>query len=67
MWREAEKYRGYERECLRQAEQADTPERRDKLVDLARVWADAALAVDVHAATRDVLSRSKSRAANEAH
>jgi hypothetical protein len=58
MSREAEKYRAYERECLRQAQQAHSSERRDKLVELARIWADAALAVEVHEATGGALSRS---------
>jgi hypothetical protein len=53
MWREAEKYRGYARECVRPAKQA-APERRERLFDLARVWPDAALVVDA------VLSQSKS-------
>jgi hypothetical protein len=56
MSREAEKYRAYERECLRQAEQAHSSERRTKLLELARVWVDAALAVEVDEATGDVLS-----------
>jgi len=46
MSREAQKYRDYARECLRQAEEADTSERRDKLLELARVWADAAAAIE---------------------
>jgi len=55
MSREAEKYRAYERECLRQAQQAHSSERRDKLLELARVWADAAAhATEVYGAT-DVL------------
>jgi hypothetical protein len=58
MSREAEKYRAYERECLRQAQQAHSSERRTKLLELARVWADAALAVEVDEATGDVLSPS---------
>jgi hypothetical protein len=40
---EAKKYHGYARECVRLAEQAETPEHRDKLIDLARVWMDAAM------------------------
>ena len=48
----------YERECLRQAEQAHSSERRIKLLEHARVWADAALAVEVDEATGDVLSPS---------
>ena len=58
MSREAEKYRAYERECLRQAQRAHSSERRNKLLELARVWADAALAMEVDDATGDVLSRS---------
>jgi len=58
MSREAEKYRAYERECLRQAQQAHSSERRIKRRELARVWADAALAVEVDEATGDVLSPS---------
>jgi hypothetical protein len=46
MSRAAQKYRGYARECLRQAEEADTSERRDKLLEIARVWADAAAAIE---------------------
>jgi hypothetical protein len=37
MSREAEKYRAYERECLRQAQEAHSSERRTKLLELARV------------------------------
>jgi len=40
---EAEKYHAYARECVRLAARAETPELRDKLIDLARVWMDAAL------------------------
>jgi hypothetical protein len=40
---EAEKYRQYSQECLKQAVQAETPELRDQLFDLARVWTEAAL------------------------
>jgi hypothetical protein len=58
MLREAAKYRDYARECLRQADQADSPERREKLVELARVWTDAALAVDANEAAR-IASKSK--------
>ena len=43
MLSEAEKYHGYARECVRLAGAAETPELRDKLIDLARVWMDAAL------------------------
>jgi hypothetical protein len=44
--RDAAKYRGYARECMRQAEEADEPERRNKLLELVRVWDAAALALD---------------------
>jgi hypothetical protein len=37
------KYHGYARECVRLAGRAETPELRDKLIELARVWMDAAL------------------------
>jgi len=40
---EAEKYHSYARECVRLAGRAEMPELRDKLIDLARVWMDAAL------------------------
>jgi hypothetical protein len=43
MGHEAKKYLGYARECVRQAEQAHTEERRGKLVELARIWMAAAL------------------------
>lgn len=40
---EAKKYWQYSAECGRQAVRADTPELRDQLLDLARVWAAAAI------------------------
>jgi hypothetical protein len=43
MLSEAKKYHDYARECVRLAVRAETPELRDKLIDLARVWMDAAL------------------------
>jgi hypothetical protein len=43
MLSEARKYHGYARECVRLAGQAETPEQRDRLIDLARIWMDAAL------------------------
>ena len=43
MLSEAKKYHDYARECVRLAGRAETPELRDKLIDLARVWMDAAL------------------------
>src|SRR5262249_46988300 len=41
---EQQKYLDYARECVRLAGHAETPEFRDKLIDLARVWMDAAMA-----------------------
>jgi hypothetical protein len=45
---EATKYQSYARECLRQAEAADTPERREKLLELSRIWMEAALHEEMH-------------------
>jgi osmotically-inducible protein OsmY len=42
MLSEAKKYHGYARECVRLAGQVETPAQRDKLIELARVWMDAA-------------------------
>jgi hypothetical protein len=39
---EAKKCHGYARECARLPEQADSVEKRNKLLELARVWTDAA-------------------------
>ena len=40
---EAKKYFAYARECARQAREATSVERRDKLLELSRVWMIAAL------------------------
>jgi hypothetical protein len=40
---EAEKYWRYSRECTKQAVEAETPGLRDQLLELARVWTEAAL------------------------
>jgi hypothetical protein len=40
---EAKKYLDYARECVRLAGQAENADARDKLIDLARVWMDAAI------------------------
>ena len=40
---EAKKYFAYARECARQAREATSAERRDKLLELSRVWMIAAL------------------------
>jgi hypothetical protein len=46
---EAKKYQAYARECLRLAEQADKADDREKLLDLSRVWMEAALIEERHA------------------
>jgi hypothetical protein len=43
---DARKYEEYARECVRLAGHAGTAEARDQLLDLARVWMDAALNED---------------------
>ena len=43
MGAEAKKYFAYARECARQADEATSAERREKLVELSRVWLIAAL------------------------
>jgi hypothetical protein len=40
---EANKYRNYGRECLRLADEANSVDTRIKLLELARIWMDAAL------------------------
>jgi len=45
---EATKYRAYARECLRQAEAANTPDARKQFIELARVWTEAALNEERH-------------------
>lgn len=43
MSREGKKYLAYARECARQAEAAVDTERRNQLMELSRVWMEAAL------------------------
>ena len=43
MGADAKKYFAYARECARQANEATSAERRDKLLELSRVWMIAAL------------------------
>jgi hypothetical protein len=45
---EAKKYHAYARECLKLAETADKPETRQKLIELSRVWMEAALSEEKH-------------------
>jgi hypothetical protein len=45
----AKKYWQYSRECTKQAVEAETPELRDQLLELARVWTEAALCEEMNA------------------
>jgi hypothetical protein len=45
---EAKKYHAYARECLQLAEKADRAEVRQKLIELSRVWSEAALNEERH-------------------
>jgi hypothetical protein len=40
---EAKKYHAYARECLKQAEKAERPDHREKLIELSKVWTQAAM------------------------
>jgi hypothetical protein len=51
MWWKGEIYRGYAHDCLWHAEQAKSPERRAKLVELAHFWVRVAQAVDADRTT----------------
>jgi hypothetical protein len=44
----ANKYHAYARECLKLAETATTPDIREKLIELSRVWIEAALNEERH-------------------
>ena len=46
---EAKKYHAYARECLRLADQAERADHREKLLELFRVWMEAALLEERHA------------------
>jgi hypothetical protein len=39
----AREYQEYARECVRMAQEADSEETRDRLLEIAKVWMDAAL------------------------
>jgi hypothetical protein len=43
----AREYQKYARECIRMADRADSEETRDRLLELAQVWMNAAL-IEVH-------------------
>ena len=40
---EAKEFEGFARDCVRLAERADTPELREKLLNLAREWMRAVM------------------------
>lgn len=46
---EGQKYWQYSRECTRQALEAETPELRNQLLDLARMWTEAAVCEELNA------------------
>jgi hypothetical protein len=49
MLSEADKYWQYSRECTEQALEAETPQLRDQLLDLARMWTEAAVREQMNA------------------
>jgi hypothetical protein len=53
---EAKKYLEYARECMRLAGHAETPDTREKLIGLARVWMDAAMREEEYAGQRVALN-----------
>jgi hypothetical protein len=59
---EANKYHTYAQECFRLAEEANSTERRDKLLELASVWTDAAIREELAAdrRTRNMVPIDKS-------
>ena len=61
---EAEKYWQYSRECIKQALEAETPQLRDQLLDLARTWTEAALIEELNgkALTRTIVNESQVKA-----
>lgn len=48
MLSEAKKYHAYARECLKQAERAEAPDLRARLIELSRTWMEAALVEEKH-------------------
>ncbi len=48
MLSEAKKYHGYARECLKLAEEATRADVREQLVELSRIWMEAALKEEQH-------------------
>jgi hypothetical protein len=60
-------YLEYARECIRLAGHAESTEQRDKLVDLARVWMDAAMAEDEAAGETAAKTPAKTAAESSAN
>ena len=63
---EAKKYWQYARECSRQAVEAETPELRGQLLDLARVWTEAAMCEELNpnrSSPKSTLPQRSSKAA----
>ena len=58
---EAQKYWQYSRECAKQALEAETPEVRDQLLELARVWTEAALCEEMNARPNFSLGKAHNR------
>jgi len=56
MLSEAKKYHGYARECLKLAEEATRADVREQLVELSRIWMEAALKGGAASPERDGLS-----------
>jgi hypothetical protein len=54
MLSEAPKYHAYARECLQQAEIARKPEIRKSLIELSRIWMEAALREETHYLTERI-------------
>jgi hypothetical protein len=46
----AKKYHANARDCIRLAETADKPDIRERLIELSRVWMEAAFNEEKHAA-----------------
>jgi hypothetical protein len=58
---ESKKYQDYARECVRLAGHANTTQERDRLLDLARVWMDAAMTEEQAIAAKPEALSSGSR------
>ena len=62
---EAQKYWQYSRECAKQAVEAETLELQHRLLELARLWTEAALCEERNSETyRPVMARNEPKAAH---